>query len=34
MAAGLVVKGLLKRAPFAESLNQLKKDAELLDAFK
>ena len=33
-AAAFTVKGLLKRTPFAESLNQLKKDAELLDAFK
>jgi uncharacterized membrane protein YqjE len=32
--AGLAVKGLLKQTPFAESLNQIKKDAELLDAFK
>jgi uncharacterized membrane protein YqjE len=28
------LKGLLKRTPFGESLNQLKKDTELLDAFK
>jgi uncharacterized membrane protein YqjE len=34
VGAGLAVKGLLKQAPFAESLNQIKKDAELLDAFK
>jgi len=34
VGAGLAVKGLLKHAPFAESLNQIKKDAELLDAFK
>jgi uncharacterized membrane protein YqjE len=33
-AAGLTVKGLLKQSPFSESLNQIKKDAELLDAFK
>lgn len=33
-AAGLTIKKLLKQAPFAESLNQIKKDAELLDAFK
>lgn len=33
-AAAFTVKGLLKRTPFSESLNQLKKDAELLDAFK
>ncbi|HWD91985.1 MAG TPA: phage holin family protein [Verrucomicrobiae bacterium] len=32
--AGLAVKGLLKQSPFAESVNQIKKDAELLDAFK
>jgi len=32
--AGLAVKNLLKQAPFAESLRQIKKDAELLDAFK
>jgi uncharacterized membrane protein YqjE len=30
----LAAKGLLKRIPFSESLNQIKKDAELLDAFK
>ena len=34
VAAVFVLKGLLKRTPFAESLDQLKKDAELLDAFK
>jgi uncharacterized membrane protein YqjE len=34
VAAGLTVKGLLKQAPFAESLNQIKKDAEILNAFK
>jgi uncharacterized membrane protein YqjE len=34
VAAGLTVKKILKQAPFAESLNQIKKDAELLDAFK
>jgi uncharacterized membrane protein YqjE len=33
-AAGLAVKGLLKQSPFSESLNQIKKDAEILDAFK
>jgi uncharacterized membrane protein YqjE len=32
--AGFMVKGLLKQTPFAESLNQIKKDAEILDAFK
>lgn len=32
--AALTVKGLLKRTPFSESLSQLRKDAELLDAFK
>ena len=34
VAAGLTVKSLLKSAPFSESLRQLKKDAEILDAFK
>jgi uncharacterized membrane protein YqjE len=34
VAAIVVLKGLLKKTPFAESLNQFKKDAELLDAFK
>lgn len=34
VAAVLAIKGQLKQAPFAESLNQIKKDAELLDAFK
>jgi uncharacterized membrane protein YqjE len=34
VGAGLMVKGLLKQTPFAESLNQIKKDAEILDAFK
>jgi uncharacterized membrane protein YqjE len=34
VAAVLTVKGLVKKAPFTESLNQLKKDSELLDAFK
>ena len=34
VGAGLAVRGLLKQSPFAESLNQIKKDAELLDAFK
>lgn len=28
------IKSMVKQAPFAESLNQIKKDAELLDAFK
>jgi uncharacterized membrane protein YqjE len=32
--AGLTMKKLIKTPPFAESLNQFKKDAELLDAFK
>lgn len=30
----LWLRNLLKRVPFAESLRQIKKDAELLDAFK
>jgi uncharacterized membrane protein YqjE len=34
VAAALVIKGLIKQTPFSESLNQIKKDAELLDAFK
>jgi len=34
IAAALFVRDLLKRAPFAESLNQIRKDADLLDAFK
>jgi len=34
VAAVLTIKKLLKTPPFAESLNQIKKDAELLDAFK
>ncbi|HLX71251.1 MAG TPA: phage holin family protein [Verrucomicrobiae bacterium] len=34
VAAIFVLKGLLKRTPFAESLDQFKKDAELLDAIK
>ncbi|HEX4262922.1 MAG TPA: phage holin family protein [Verrucomicrobiae bacterium] len=34
VAAGLAVKGLLKQSPFSESINQIKKDAEILDAFK
>jgi uncharacterized membrane protein YqjE len=34
VGAVLAIKGLLKHAPFAESLNQIKKDSELLDAFK
>jgi uncharacterized membrane protein YqjE len=33
-AAGLTVKSLVKKTAFSESLNQLKKDAEILDAFK
>jgi len=32
--AGLTVKKLIKQAPFAESLNQIKKDAQLLDTLK
>ena len=32
--AVLTIKKLMKTPPFAESLNQIKKDAELLDAFK
>jgi len=34
VASVLAIKGLLKHAPFAESLNQIKKDSELLDTFK
>jgi len=34
VAAVVMIKNLLKRTPFAESLKQIKKDAELLDAFK
>lgn len=34
VAAGLAVKTLVKKAPFSESLKQLKKDAEFLDTFK
>ena len=34
VGTALVIKSLLKQAPFAESLNQIKKDADLLDAFK
>lgn len=34
IASVLTVKKLLKQAPFAESMNQIKKDSELLDAFK
>jgi len=34
VAAGMTVKNLVKKAPFAESLKQLKKDAEILDTFK
>jgi uncharacterized membrane protein YqjE len=32
--AAMTVKKLVKKAPFAESLKQLKKDAEILDTFK
>jgi uncharacterized membrane protein YqjE len=31
---GFKVKDLLKQAPFSESLNQIKKDAEILEALK
>jgi len=34
VAAGMAVKKLNKQAPFAESLKQIKKDAEFLDTFK
>lgn len=34
VGAIFVLKGLLKRTPFSESLDQFKKDAELLDALK
>jgi len=34
VSAGFVLKKLLKQAPFAESLKQIKKDSEILDAFK
>jgi len=34
VAAGLTIKKLIKTPPFAESLKQLRKDAEILDAFK
>jgi len=34
VAAGIIIRGLLKRVPFVESINQIKKDGELLDAFK
>jgi uncharacterized membrane protein YqjE len=34
VAAIFAVKGLLKKTPFADSLDQFKKDAELLEAFK
>jgi uncharacterized membrane protein YqjE len=34
VASIFVVKGLLQKTPFADSLDQFKKDAELLDAFK
>jgi len=34
VAAVLMVRELLQRTPFSESLNQIRKDAELVDAFK
>lgn len=34
VAAALTIKKLIKSAPFGESLKQLKKDAEILDAFR
>jgi len=34
IAAVLGLKSMLKRVPFSESLNQIRKDRELLDAFK
>lgn len=34
VGAIFVLKGLLNRTPFAETLDQFKKDAELLDALK
>ncbi len=34
VAAALTVKSLVKKTPFTESLKQLKKDAEILDAIK
>ncbi len=34
VAAILTIKRLIKNPPFAESLKQIKKDAELLDALK
>lgn len=34
VAAVFIIRGLLRQAPFAESLNQLKKDAELMEALK
>jgi uncharacterized membrane protein YqjE len=34
IASAMTVKKLLKKAPFVESLNQLKKDAQFLDTFK
>jgi len=34
VAAVLTFKSLIKKATFTESLNQFKKDAEILDAFK
>jgi len=34
LAAGMMIKKLISQAPFPESLNQIKKDAELLDTFK
>ncbi len=33
-ASAMTVKKLVKKAPFVESLNQLKKDAEILGTFK
>jgi len=34
IAAAMTVKSLVKKTPFAESMKQFKKDAELLDTFK
>ena len=34
VASVLTIKSLVKKTPFAESLKQIKKDAELLDSFK
>jgi len=34
IAAIFSVKGMLKRVPFSESMSQVRKDRELLDAFK